>query len=107
MTSTNPPLDPAIQKAVRDEVRLQMAAALESLAAQLRGGACGSSVRPMAIACGQMDPKLLAILTAAAVAAMGGRRLAVRQVTYLNQNTVSGWAEIGRAVIQSSHNLQR
>lgn len=53
-----------------------------------------------------VDPKLIAILTAAAVAATG-RRVAVRRVTFINHNTVSGWAEAGRLSIQTSHNIRR
>lgn len=49
---------------------------------------------------------LVAILTAAAMACLG-RRVAVRRITFINQNTVSGWAEAGRLSIHTSHNVRR
>jgi len=52
------------------------------------------------------DPKLVAVLVAAATVAIG-RRVAVRRITFINRNTVSGWAEAGRTSIQTSHNLRR
>lgn len=118
MTPSNLPLDPAIQQAIQIEVRNQMAAALESLARKLRGGASpaaavksvasGEPDRPVPVVNVPAESKLMAILTSAAVVAMGGTsRVAIRRVTYLNQNTVSGWAEMGRAAVQSSHNIRR
>jgi hypothetical protein len=53
-----------------------------------------------------IDPKLIAVLTVAATVA-AGRRVAVRRVTFINRNTISGWAEAGRTSIQLSHNLRR
>jgi hypothetical protein len=53
-----------------------------------------------------VDPRLIAVLTAAATVALG-RRVAVRRVTFINRNTISGWAEAGRTSIQLSHNLRR
>lgn len=55
---------------------------------------------------GEANLHLLAILTAAAVA-VTGRRVVVHRITFLNSNTVSGWAEVGRASIHQSHNLRR
>jgi hypothetical protein len=53
-----------------------------------------------------LDPQLIAVLAAAATAALG-RRVVVRRVTFINRNTISGWAEAGRTSIQLSHNLRR
>lgn len=52
------------------------------------------------------DSQLIVILAAAATAALG-RRVKVRRITFINHNTVSGWAEAGRIFIQTSHNIQR
>jgi Na+-transporting methylmalonyl-CoA/oxaloacetate decarboxylase gamma subunit len=49
-----------------------------------------------------VDPKLLAILTAAAFAVVR-KPLAVRRITFINRNTISGWTEAGRTDIHSSH----
>jgi Na+-transporting methylmalonyl-CoA/oxaloacetate decarboxylase gamma subunit len=51
-------------------------------------------------------PHLIPVLVAAATAALG-RRVVVRRITFISRNTVSGWAEAGRASIQTSHNLRR
>jgi hypothetical protein len=53
-----------------------------------------------------VETELIAVLTAAATVALG-RRVAVRRVTFINRNTISGWAEAGRTSIQLSHNLRR
>lgn len=53
-----------------------------------------------------IDPKLIAVLTAAAYAATG-KRVVIRRVTFINHNTISGWAEAGRLSIQTSHNIRR
>lgn len=53
-----------------------------------------------------IEPRTLAVLTAAACAA-AGRPVRVRRVTFINENTVSGWKEAGRQAVQSSHNLGR
>lgn len=50
--------------------------------------------------------RLVAVITAAAMAVLG-RRLVVRKITFINQNTVSGWAEAGRQSIHYSHNIRR
>ncbi len=52
------------------------------------------------------NAKLVAVITAAAVAYLG-KRVAVRRITFINQNTVSGWAEAGRLSIHTSHNVRR
>ena len=57
-------------------------------------------------AANEFDPRLIAILTAAATAAIGCR-VVVRRITFINRDTVSGWAEAGRTSIQLSHNLRR
>lgn len=54
----------------------------------------------------EINPRLIAILAAAATAALG-RRVVVRRITFINRDTVSGWAEAGRTSIQLSHNLRR
>jgi Na+-transporting methylmalonyl-CoA/oxaloacetate decarboxylase gamma subunit len=53
-----------------------------------------------------VDAHLVPILIAAATAAVG-RRVVVQRIRFINRNTVSGWAEAGRAAIQTSHNLRR
>lgn len=55
---------------------------------------------------GPTGGELVAILTAAAMAVLG-KRVAVRRITFINQNTVSGWAEAGRLSIHTSHNVRR
>lgn len=54
----------------------------------------------------ELSPLLIAVLAAAATAALG-RRVAIRRITFINRDTVSGWAEAGRTSIQMSHNLRR
>jgi hypothetical protein len=54
----------------------------------------------------QIAQHLLPVLVAAATAAVG-RRVVIHRITFINRNTVSGWAEAGRASIQLSHNLRR
>ncbi len=49
-----------------------------------------------------VDPRLLAILTAAAFAVVR-RPVAIRRITFINRNTISGWTEAGRTDIHSSH----
>jgi hypothetical protein len=49
---------------------------------------------------------LIPILAAAAAAAIG-RRVVIRRITFINRDTVSGWAVAGRTSIQLSHNLRR
>ena len=52
------------------------------------------------------DPELLVLLTAAATAALA-KPVVVRRITFLDTQTVSGWAEAGRTVLHWSHNLPR
>jgi len=52
------------------------------------------------------DRRTLAILTASAAAAVG-RPVRVRRVGFLRQSVRGGWAERGRQAIHSSHNLQQ
>lgn len=53
-----------------------------------------------------IDAHLIPLITAAATA-VAGRRVMVHRITFLNSNTVSGWAEAGRTSIHQSHNLRR
>jgi hypothetical protein len=53
-----------------------------------------------------ITPELLVVLTAAATAALG-TPVIVHRITFLNQNTVSGWAEAGRTSLHWSHNVRR
>lgn len=55
---------------------------------------------------GSIDAHLIPILVAAATAAIG-HPVRLRRVTFINSNTVSGWAEAGRTSIQLSHNIRR
>lgn len=55
---------------------------------------------------GPADAHTLAILTAAAYVAVG-RPVRLRRVTFINENTVSAWKEVGRVSVQSSHNIRR
>lgn len=50
--------------------------------------------------------ELLVVLTATASVALG-QHVVVRRITFLNQNTVSGWAEAGRTSLHWSHNVRR
>lgn len=54
----------------------------------------------------RIDAHLIPIITAAATAALG-QRVMVHRITFINSNTVSGWAEAGRTSIHQSHNLRR
>jgi hypothetical protein len=74
-----------------------------------RPAAATKSARPAtspAVQGGLADTKLVAVITAAAMAYLG-KRVAVRRITFINQNTVSGWAEAGRLSIHTSHNVRR
>jgi Na+-transporting methylmalonyl-CoA/oxaloacetate decarboxylase gamma subunit len=53
-----------------------------------------------------INAALLPVIIAAATA-VAGRRIVVRRIRFINRNTVSGWAEAGRAAIQTSHNIRR
>ena len=52
-----------------------------------------------------LDKRTVAIISAAAVAAVG-RPLRVRRITFFNQNTMSGWNEAARSGLHS-HTLKR
>ncbi|MCC7145171.1 MAG: OadG family protein [Phycisphaeraceae bacterium] len=75
-------------------------AAAESMASSAGAGAAEGP------GAGRMDPKLVAVLAAAA-AVVAGRPVRIQRITYLNQNTISGWAEMGRIAIHTSHNIRR
>jgi hypothetical protein len=53
-----------------------------------------------------IEAHLIPIITAAAAAVIG-RPVVVHRITFINSNTVSGWAEAGRTSIHQSHNLRR
>lgn len=55
---------------------------------------------------GELDARTVAIITAAAVAAVGGP-VRVQRITFINRNTISAWAERGRVSIHASHNVKR
>ncbi len=62
----------------------------------------------MAAAPGQLpylDRRTVALISAAAVAAVG-RPVRVQRITFVNQNTVSGWSEAGRVRLHTSHTLR-
>lgn len=104
-----------IRETVRQVIREELASLLTGLAAQLRGGApppAGGALSHAAMPGsppGPTDPVLIAVITAAAVAAMGGggAPVRVRRITFVNHNTISGWAESGRLNIHASHNTRR
>lgn len=78
---------------------------IDALKKRREQGAAGNESLPRLVPA-PADAELVAILTAAAVACLG-RRIVVRRITFLNQNTVSGWAEAGRLSIHTSHNVRR
>jgi Na+-transporting methylmalonyl-CoA/oxaloacetate decarboxylase gamma subunit len=53
-----------------------------------------------------IDARTVAILSAAAVAAVG-RPVRIQRITFINRNTISAWAERGRVSIHGSHNVRR
>lgn len=55
---------------------------------------------------GTVEPQTLAVLTAAAYAAVG-RPVRVRRVTFINEDTVSAWKDVGRVGVHASHNIRR
>jgi hypothetical protein len=107
-------LDPQLLEAVRQEVRVQVAGLLEQFAARLRDPE-GGLVRtaPGARPAGTVAPapgaqKVVVIAAAAAAAAtVLGRAVRVKRITFLNQNTISAWAEAGRLTIHNSHRIGR
>jgi hypothetical protein len=89
---------------LRRLIRKELAAALRDVAARLEGAVprpIGSLATVPVV-----DPRLMVILTAAAVAALR-HPVRVRSITFLNQNTISGWSEMGRMAIHVSHNVHR
>lgn len=100
-----------IRNTVRQVIREELASLLTGLAAQLRGAPppspSSAALPTIGVAPGPTDPVLIAIITAAAVAAMGGAPVRVRRITFVNHNTISGWAESGRLNIHASHNTRR
>jgi hypothetical protein len=62
-----------------------------------------AKIPPQAVPSEEADPRLLAVLMAAA-ATVVGRPVVVRRITIINRGTVSGWAEAGRTSIHLSHN---
>lgn len=69
-------------------------------------GAAKPAVGDGVVVASGIDAHLIPIITAAATAAVG-RRVMVHRITFINSNTVSGWAEAGRTSIHQSHNLRR
>ena len=57
-------------------------------------------------AAAMVDAQLVPVIVAAATAALG-RQVVVRRITFINRDTVSGWAEAGRTLQHSSHNFRR
>lgn len=62
--------------------------------------------KPQAAVAPGIDAHLIPVIAAAATAIVG-RRVVVHRITFINMNTVSGWAEVGRTSIHQSHNLRR
>ncbi|NJL30705.1 MAG: hypothetical protein HC898_03225 [Phycisphaerales bacterium] len=59
---------------------------------------------------GGMPPQLIAVIAAAATAALGGagKQVVVKRITTRKAITApSAWAEMGRVVVHSSHNIRR
>lgn len=55
---------------------------------------------------GGIDPRTLAVLTAAAAAVVGGA-VRIRRVQFLRGIRSESWASSGRAMIHNSHNIQQ
>lgn len=53
-----------------------------------------------------LAPETLAVLSAAAYAAVG-QPVRVRRVTFVEEDPVSAWTDVGRAGVQGSHNFRR
>jgi hypothetical protein len=107
-------LDPQVLAAIRQEVRVQMAGLLEQLAARLKqpeGAHTPEIVVPASAVPGSAGggaQKVVVIAAAAAAAATAlGRAVRVKRITFLNQNTISAWAEAGRLTIHNSHRIGR
>jgi hypothetical protein len=110
--ATTPQLDERLVEMVRQEVRLQVAEALEKLVAELRHwaasapGSASAGAVPGAGAEG-IDKHTIVVLSAAVSAVLRGRPARISRITFLNQNTISAWAEAGRMGIHNSHRLGR
>jgi hypothetical protein len=101
-------LDPRLLEAIRQEVRAQVAGLLEQVAARLKSPEAFSSpaVRLTPAAGAGLTPQKVVVISAAAAAALN-RPVRVKRITFLNQNTISAWAEAGRLTIHNSHRLGR
>lgn len=64
-----------------------------------------TSAHGMAVG-GDIDARTVAVLTAAAMAAVG-QPVRLQRITFINRNTVSAWSERGRVSIHASHNVRR
>jgi Na+-transporting methylmalonyl-CoA/oxaloacetate decarboxylase gamma subunit len=67
-----------------------------------------SQSRPVAepVAADGLDPRTIAVISAAAFVAVG-QPVRVQRITFINRNTISAWAERGRVSIHGSHNVRR
>jgi hypothetical protein len=102
---------------VRQEVRLQVAEALEKLVAELRNWAASGTAPTAASTSGAtpgcisgaegVDKRTIVVLSAAVSAVLRGRPARINRITFLNQNTISAWAKAGRMGIHNSHRLGR
>ena len=82
------------------------AVALAWVSKTLRVNGTTTPASEVAVSQESVDLELLVVLTAAATAAIG-TPVVVRRITFLDQKTVSGWAEVGRTALHWSHNLPR
>ncbi len=93
------------QDELRKMVREEVALALKDLMGPLRQGpAAAAGAAPAGTQ--RIEPRVVAVLAAAAMAALR-HPVRLKRITFLNQNTISGWAEMGRMAIQTSHNIHR
>ena len=99
-------LDEQVLGAIRQEVRAQMAGLLEQLAARLRGPAAGPVALGSHPAAPGLTPQKVVVIAAAAAAVLQ-RPVRVKRITFINQNTISAWADAGRMSIHNSHRLGR
>lgn len=53
------------------------------------------------------DKELVAIITAAAMAATGGKRLKVKKISFLSQGHDAGWVGSGRQGVMASHQIHK
>jgi Na+-transporting methylmalonyl-CoA/oxaloacetate decarboxylase gamma subunit len=78
----------------------------KAAAAPAAAASAAAPAKPQAAGVPGIEAHLVPLITAAATAALG-RRVIVHRITFINSNTVSGWAEAGRTSIHQSHNLRR